>query len=80
MLIEKVEEKWGNVSFSRSWSENWLANVSFDFIGKRKSAYLLSGSLAVISIISFFVLGFNTGVDFTGGRTYVVRFDQNGSA
>ena len=80
MLIEKVAEKWGNVSFSRSWSENWLANVSFDFIGKRKSAYILSGSLAVISIISFFVLGFNTGVDFTGGRTYVVRFDQNVSA
>ncbi len=80
MLIEKVVEKKGNVSFSRSWSENWLANVSFDFIGKRKSAYILSGSLAVISIISFFVLGFNTGVDFTGGRTYVVRFDQNVSA
>ena len=80
MLIEKVVEKKGNVSFSRSWSENWLANVSFDFIGKRKSAYILSGSLAVISIISFFVLGFNTGVDFTGGRTYVVRFDQTVSA
>ena len=80
MLIEKVAEKWGNVSFSRSWSENWLANVSFDFIGKRKSAYILSSSLAVISIISFFVLGFNTGVDFNGGRTYVVRFDQNVSA
>ena len=57
-----------------------MANVSFDFIGKRKSSYILSGSLAVISIISFFVLGFNTGVDFTGGRTYVVRFDQNVSA
>ena len=77
LLIEWVEAKWGKVSFSRSWSENWLANVSFDFIGKRKSAYILSGSLIVVSIISFFVLGFNTGVDFTGGRTYVVRFDQN---
>ncbi len=80
MLIEKVAEKRGNVSFSRSWSENWLANVSFDFIGKRKGAYILSGSLLLISVISFFVLGFNTGVDFTGGRTYVVRFDQNVSA
>ncbi len=80
MLLEWVEAKWGKVAFSRSWSENWLANVSFDFIGKRKSSYILSGSLAVISIISFFVLGFNTGVDFTGGRTYVVRFDQNVSA
>ncbi len=80
ILLEWVVEKWGEVSFSRSWSENWLANVSFDFIGKRKSSYILSGSLALISIISFFVLGFNTGVDFTGGRTYVVRFDQNVSA
>ena len=80
ILLEWVVEKWGHISFSRSWSENWLANVSFDFIGKRKSSYMLSGSLAVISIISFFVLGFNTGVDFTGGRTYVVRFDQNVSA
>ncbi len=80
MLIEWVEAKWGKVAFSRTWSENWLANVKFDFIGKRKSAYILSGSLIAVSIISFFVLGFNTGVDFTGGRTYVVRFDQNVSA
>ena len=80
MLLEKVEEKKGTVAFSRSWSENWLANVKFDFISKRKSAYILSGSLIVVSIISFFVLGFNTGVDFTGGRTYVVRFDQTVSA
>ncbi len=80
MLLEKVLEKRGSVSFSRSWSENWLANVKFDFIAKRKSSYILSGSLIVLSVISLFVLGLNTGVDFTGGRTYVVRFDQNVSA
>ncbi|MBP3289952.1 MAG: protein translocase subunit SecDF [Alistipes sp.] len=77
MLIEWVVNKWGSISFSRSWSENWLANVKFDFIGKRKSSYILSGSLIVLSIISLAVLGLNTGVEFTGGRTYVVRFDQN---
>ena len=80
MLIEWVEGKWGHISFSRSWSENWLANVSFDFIGKRKSSYILSGVLAIMSVISLVTLGLNTGVDFTGGRTYVVRFDQNVSA
>ena len=80
MLLEKVVEKWGTISFSRSWSENWLANVKFDFIAKRKSAYILSGALAVLSIISLATIGLNTGVDFTGGRTYVVRFDQNVSA
>ena len=77
MLLEWVVEKWGSLSFSRSWSENWLANVSFDFITKRKSSYILSGSLIVLSVISLAVLGLNTGVEFTGGRTYVVRFDQN---
>ena len=77
MLLEWVLNKWGNVAFSRSWSENWLANVSFDFISKRKSSYILSGSLVVLSLISLFTIGLNTGVDFTGGRTYVVRFDQN---
>ena len=80
MLLEWVEAKWGKVSFSRSWSENWLANVSFDFIGKRKMSYILSGALVVLSLISLATLGLNTGVDFTGGRTYVVRFDQNVSA
>ena len=80
MLIEKVVEKKGTLSFSRSWSENWLANVSFDFISKRKSSYILSGALCVLSLISLFALGLNTGVDFTGGRTYVVRFDQNVAA
>ncbi len=80
MLLEKVLEKWGNISFSRSWSENWLANVSFDFITKRKASYTLSGIMLLLSVISLSVLGLNTGVDFTGGRTYVVRFDQNVSA
>ena len=80
MLLEWVVNKWGTISFSRSWSENWLANVKFDFIAKRKSAYILSGALVVLSIISLATIGLNTGVDFTGGRTYVVRFDQNVSA
>ncbi len=80
MLLEWVINKWGSISFSRSWSENWLANVKFDFIAKRKVSYILSSSLIVLSLISLAVLGLNTGVDFTGGRTYVVRFDQNVSA
>ncbi len=80
MLIEWVVNKWGSISFSRSWSENWLANVKFDFISKRKSSYILSGTLVVLSVISLATIGLNTGVDFTGGRTYVVRFDQNVSA
>lgn len=77
MLLEWIEAKWGKVSFSRSWSENWLANVSFDFIAKRKVSYVVSGTLILLSLLSLAFHGLNTGVDFTGGRTYVVRFDSN---
>ena len=76
MLLEWVVNKWGTISFSRSWSENWLANVSFDFIGKRKSSYILSGSLIVLSIISLAVIGLNTGVEFTGGRNVLHKYDH----
>jgi SecD/SecF fusion protein len=63
--------------FSNKFTENTLANANFNFIGARKKAYLISGTLIVISIVSLLTLGLNYGVDFTGGRTYVIRFDQD---
>ncbi len=80
LLIEWVAGKWGHISFSRSWSENWLANVHFDFIGKRRYSYAISGTLILLSVISLAVVGLNRGVDFTGGRTYVIRFDNDVTA
>lgn len=65
LLIEWVAEKWGHISFSRSWSENWLANIHFDFIGKRKYSYIISGTVILASIISLAFVGLNRGVDFT---------------
>ncbi len=76
LLLEWVAGKWGKLSFSRKFSENFLANVKFDFIGKRKYSYIIIGVMAVLSVVSFAVRGLNMGVDFTGGRIYVVRFDQ----
>ncbi len=76
LLLEWIVEKWGKVSFSRKFSEYFLANVKFDFIGKRKYSYIASGSAIVISIISLFVLGLNLGTDFTGGRAYTICFDK----
>ncbi len=80
LLIEWIVAKWGKISFSRSWSENFLANVKFDFIGKRKYSYVVSGSVLALSILSFCVLGFNLGTEFTGGRAYTIRFDKAVSA
>ena len=76
LLLEWVAGKWGKLAFSRKFSENFLANVKFDFVGKRKFSYIIIAVVALLSVVSFAVRGLNMGVDFTGGRIYVVRFDQ----
>mgnify|MGYP001450192695 CR=1 FL=1 len=76
LLIEAIVAKFGHISFSRKWSENWLNNIHFDFVGKRKYSYAISGTVIVLSFISFAVFGLNRGVEFTGGRSYVVLFAQ----
>lgn len=65
------------ITFTAKITENWLANPTFKFLENRKIAYIISGSLITISLISFAVRGFNLGIDFQGGRTYTVRFDQD---
>ncbi|MBQ7811396.1 MAG: protein translocase subunit SecDF [Bacteroidales bacterium] len=65
-----------NISFDNKLTRNFLQNTHVDFLSKKKIAYIVSGALIVISIVSIFTKGFTYGVDFTGGRTYVVRFDQ----
>lgn len=57
-------------------TKNLFRNVWIDFIGKRKYAYIISAVLTVASIASIAVNGFKYGIDFTGGRNYVVRFDK----
>ena len=64
------------VSFSNAISRNFLKNTHADFLGARKWSYIVSGALIVIAILSISIKGFTYGVDFTGGRTFVVRFDQ----
>ena len=76
VLIESHVARRGVVSFSRKFTENFLQNVSFSFIAKRKISYIVSGVLVVASIISLCTLGLNQGVEFTGGRSYVVKFNE----
>ncbi len=80
LIIEAVVAKRGNCSFSYKWSEKLLSNVHSDFIGKRKFAYITSGIIILAGVLSLAFHGLNYGVEFTGGRTFVVRFDQNVSA
>jgi SecD/SecF fusion protein len=62
--------------FTTKLTKGWFQNMHLDFIGGRKIAYVISGSLIVISLISFATRGLSLGVDFSGGRNYVVRFDE----
>lgn len=64
------------ITFDNRLTRNFLKNTSFDFIKARKVSYMVSGIIIVISLVSIFTKGFTYGVDFTGGRTYVVRFDK----
>jgi SecD/SecF fusion protein len=68
------------VAMSNKLTANILKNTHVDFIGLKKWSYIISGALIVISIASISFKGFSYGVDFTGGRTFVVRFDQSVTA
>ena len=76
LLIDKHVAKHGKISFSFKWSENMLSNLKFDFIGKRFIAYAVSAVVIVAGAISLTTKGLNLGVEFTGGSSYVVNFDQ----
>ena len=64
------------ISFSTKLTEGAFKNIDIDFIGKRKRFYILSSIIVLLGIGSLVTKGLNYGVDFVGGRTYVVRFDD----
>lgn len=76
LIFDDRIEKGKSISFENNLTRNFLKNTRVDFIALRKWTYAISGALILISIVSIFTKGFTYGVDFTGGRTYVVRFDQ----
>jgi len=77
LIFERQLSKNKDITFTTKLSKNWLRYVKFPFIEKRKIFYSISGVLIVLSLISFFVRGFDRGIDFKGGRTYVVRLDKD---
>ena len=76
LIIDDRLKRGKNITFENKISRNFLKNTHIDFLGKRKYSYIISGTLILIALLSIFIKGFTYGVDFTGGRTYVVRFDQ----
>ena len=76
LIFERMLAKEKNLSFATKATAQAFKGINFNFIGARKISYIISGSVLFIGIISLCVRGLDFGVDFTGGRTYVVRFDK----
>jgi len=76
MLIDRSVEKGTALTFNTSVSKNWFQNLNVEFLKKRKIAYFISGAIILAGIASIFSIGLKQGVDFKGGRSYIVRFEQ----
>ncbi len=66
-----------SIKLWNNFSKNAFKNIHIDFVGKRKSYYIFSSIIIIGGIISIVTKGWNFGVDFEGGRTYVVQFDKS---
>ena len=76
LVISYRLNKGKTISFATKLTEGAFKNINIDFIGKRKRFYILSAVIVLLGIGSLVTKGLNYGVDFVGGRTYVVRFDD----
>ena len=76
VIFEYYIRRGKNISFSMGWSKNLFRSINVNFIGNRRIYYILSGTIIVAGMIMISIKGFNYGVDFKGGRTYIVAFEN----
>ncbi|TXE21462.1 protein translocase subunit SecDF [Psychroflexus gondwanensis] len=76
LFIAGGGKKGKSLPFSTGMTKNWFLNIDINFLKKRKVAYIISAVAIIISIGSLATKGLNEGVDFVGGRSYTVRFEQ----
>ncbi len=76
LIYERMLSKNRKLTFDTKLTRNAFKNLNIDFINLRKTAYVISGTIVLIGIASLFVRGLNMGVDFTGGRNFVVEFPK----
>ena len=71
------KNKWLNLTFTTGVSKNLMQNCHYNFIGNMKKSFTVWGIIIAVCIVSFFVRGLSQSIDFTGGRNFVVQFEQN---
>ncbi len=77
LVIHFMQQRKYNITFSNRISEGAFKNTKFNFIGARKISYAVSLALILIAVGSLSIRGLNYGIDFSGGRSYVVRFQED---
>lgn len=77
MLVERDLKNGVDTTFSTGFSKELFSNINLNFIGNRKKFYIVSSVIIVIGLVSLFTKGLSTGVDFKGGWTYVMQFEDN---
>ena len=78
MVFEALDKhhKLDNVTYTTVITKNLLVNPSYNFLGARMKGYLLPLLLIIAGVVSFFAVGLNNGIEFSGGRNYIIKFDQ----
>ncbi|MDR2118980.1 MAG: protein translocase subunit SecDF [Tannerellaceae bacterium] len=71
-----ARDKIKNLTFTTSLTKNFLLDPKINFLGMRKIGYMIPVGIILLGIVSLYTIGLNNGIDFTGGRNYVVRFEQ----
>ncbi|HNX66960.1 MAG TPA: protein translocase subunit SecD, partial [Bacteroidales bacterium] len=76
LIYERGLKKGWKLTFSAPYTENFMKETHIDFIGLRKYGYIFSGALTLLAIVTLTTKGLSKGIDFTGGRNYVIEFQQ----
>jgi SecD/SecF fusion protein len=80
LFIDRSSNKGTDLTFTTNMTKNWFKNINFDFLKARKKGYIISLVVIFMGVASLLTNSLNYGVDFVGGRSYVVRFDQTVNA
>ena len=76
LFTEYYLGKGKDIKYSAPWSANLFRNINIDWVGQRKKWYMISSAIIIAGAISFFMRGFELGVDFKGGWSYNVKFEN----
>lgn len=78
MIFEALDKRGTlkSVTYDTVLTRNLLTNPNFDFLGARTKGFVFIGTLLIAGLVSLFTLKLNQGIEFSGGRNYVVKFDK----